>query len=68
MKNSDKNGLLFVMNILFTLLISYCLIRYTSLMKADAQCRLVKENQRELLYWVGAFMLANLILTVLIKY
>ena len=68
MKNSDKNGLLFVMNILFTLLISYCLIRYTSLMKADVQCRLVKENQRELLYWVGAFMLANLILTVLIKY
>lgn len=68
MKNSDKNGLLFVMNILFTLLISYCLIRYTSLMKADAQCSLVKTNQRELLYWVGMFMIANLILTVLIKY
>ena len=67
MKESDRNGLLFVVNILFTLLISYCLIRYTSLMKADSQCRLVEENQRELLYWVGAFMIANLILTLFLN-
>ncbi len=67
MKTSDKNGILFVMNVVFTLFISYCLIRYTSLMKADSQCRLVKENQRELLYWVGAFMIANLILTLILN-
>ena len=36
-------------------------------MKADSQCRLVKENQRELLYWVGAFMIANLILTLMLN-
>lgn len=67
MKNSDKNGLLFVMNIVFTLFISYCMIRYTSLMKADPQCKLVKETQRELLYWVGAFMLANLMFTLALR-
>ena len=67
MKESDRNGLLFVANIIFTLLISYCLLRYTSLMKTDSQCRLVEENQRELLYWVGAFMTANLILNIFLN-
>lgn len=67
MKPSDKNGLLFVMNIVFTLFISYCLIRYTSLMKSDPQCRLVEENKREMLYWIGSFMVANLILTLMLN-
>ena len=67
MKKSGKNGLLFVLNIVATLFISYCLIKYTSLMREDTQCRLVQENQRELLYWVGSFMIANLILTLLLR-
>ncbi len=67
MKKSDKKGLVFILNIVFTLFVSYCLIKYTSLMRSDPQCRLVQTRQREILYWVGTFMIANLIVMLLVK-
>ena len=61
----SQRSLIAFINFAITLIVSYCLIKYTIIMKENPTCSLVKAQQRDFLYFGGTIMLGGLILNLM---
>ncbi len=67
MNKTDKTRLLLFVNTVVALLVAYCMVKYTTTMRNDTTCRVVKEEQRKFLYFSGVLIIADIIFTLALK-